>query len=137
MNQLPRIVLTGIGLTCPLGNDLPTYREALLAGKSGVSLFPVRNMGEQPAGVCDFDQKKYQKRKEIRVGTRAGSIAIYCANEAIAHANLDLENVDPSRIGIYLGITVITMKISNIGLTTTILAQLPTTLLGRLRSTLV
>ena len=49
MNQLPRIVLTGIGLTCPLGNDLPTYRESLLAGKSGVSLFPVRNMGDQPA----------------------------------------------------------------------------------------
>jgi len=105
MNQLPRIVLTGIGLTCPLGNDLPTYREALLSGKSGVSLFPVRNMGEQPAGVCDFDQTKYQKRKEIRVGTRAGSIAIYCANEALANANLNLENIDSSRIGIYLGIT--------------------------------
>jgi 3-oxoacyl-[acyl-carrier-protein] synthase II len=105
MNQLPRIVLTGIGLTCPLGNDLPTYREALLNGKSGVSLFPVRNMGEQPAGVCDFDQTKYQKRKEIRVGTRAGSIAIYCANEALANANLNLENLDRSRIGIYLGIT--------------------------------
>ena len=50
--------------------------------------FPVRNMGEQPAGVCDFDQTKYQKRKEIRVGTRAGSIAIYCANEAILNAGL-------------------------------------------------
>lgn len=105
MNQLPRIVLTGIGLTCPLGNDLPTYRAALLEGKSGVSLFPVRNMGEQPAGVCDFEQTKYQKRKEIRVGTRAGSIAIYCANEAINNAGLDLENIDSSRIGIYLGIT--------------------------------
>ena len=105
MNNLPRIVLTGIGLTCPLGNDLPTYREALLAAKSGVSLFPVRNMGEQPAGVCDFDQTKYQKRKEIRVGTRAGSIAIYCANEAIADAGIELENIDSSRIGIYLGIT--------------------------------
>jgi 3-oxoacyl-[acyl-carrier-protein] synthase II len=105
MNNFPRIVLTGIGLTCPLGNDLPTYREALLAAKSGVSLFPVRNMGEQPAGVCDFDQTKYQKRKEIRVGTRAGSIAIYCANEAIANAGLELENIDSSRIGIYLGIT--------------------------------
>jgi 3-oxoacyl-[acyl-carrier-protein] synthase II len=105
MNQLPRIVLTGIGLTCPLGNDLPTYREALLSGKSGVSLFTVRNMGEQPAGVCDFDQTKYQKRKEIRVGTRAGSIAIYCANEALANANLNIENLDSSRIGIYLGIT--------------------------------
>ncbi len=103
--QMDRIVLTGVGLTCPLGNDLPTYRNALLSGKSGVSLFPVRNMGEQPAGVCDFDQTKYQKRKEIRVGTRAGSIAIFCANEAIAAAGLDLGSLDPSRIGIYLGIT--------------------------------
>ena len=103
--QMDRIVLTGVGLTCQLGNDLPTYRNALLSGKSGVSLFPVRNMGEQPAGVCDFDQTKYQKRKEIRVGTRAGSIAIFCANEAIAAAGLDLGNLDPSRIGIYLGIT--------------------------------
>ena len=60
---MDRIVLTGVGLTCPLGNDLPTYRSALLAGKSGVSLFPVRGMGDQPAGVCDFDQTKYQKRK--------------------------------------------------------------------------
>ena len=103
--HMDRIVLTGVGLTCPLGNDLPTYRDALLSGKSGVSLFPVRNMGEQPAGVCDFEQTKYQKRKEIRVGTRAGSIAIFCANEAIAAARLDLGNIDPSRIGIYLGIT--------------------------------
>ena len=102
---MDRIVLTGVGLTCPLGNELPTYRDALLSGKSGVSLFPVRNMGEQPAGVCDFDQTKYQKRKEIRVGTRAGSIAIFCANEAIAAAGLDLGNLDTSRIGIYLGIT--------------------------------
>ena len=102
---MDRIVLTGVGLTCPLGNELHTYRDALLSGKSGVSLFPVRNMGEQPAGVCDFDQTKYQKRKEIRVGTRAGSIAIFCANEAIAAAGLDLGNLDPSRIGIYLGIT--------------------------------
>ena len=62
-------------------------------------------MGDQPAGVCDFDQTKYQKRKEIRVGTRAGSIAIYCANEAIADAGLDLDSIDSSRVGIYLGIT--------------------------------
>jgi len=103
--SLPRIVITGIGLTCPLGNDLPTYREALLAGKSGVSLFPVRNMGEQPAGVCDFEQTKYQKRKEIRVGTRAGSIAIYCANESLANAGLDLAEMDRSRIGVFIGIT--------------------------------
>ena len=55
-----RVVITGVGLTCPLGNDLPTFRNALLAGKSGVVKFPVRNMGEQAAGVSEFEKTKYQ-----------------------------------------------------------------------------
>ena len=100
-----RIVITGVGLTCPLGNDLATYREALLEGRSGVRSFPVRNMGDLPAGVCDFEQTKYQKRKEVRVGTRAGGIGIFCAREALLDAGLDLAELDPSRIGTYLGIT--------------------------------
>ncbi len=103
--KLDRIVITGIGLTCPLGNDIGEFRRNLLAGKSGVTRFPVRNMGDLPAGVCDFEQTKYQKRKEIRIGTRAGSIAIYCAHEALKDSNLPLESIDRSRIGVYLGIT--------------------------------
>ena len=104
MNQ-ERIVITGVGLASPLGNDLATYRKALLDGQSGVSTFPVRNMGELPAGVCEFEQTKYQKRKEVRVGTRAGGIGIFCAHEALLDAGLELGNLDPSRIGTYLGIT--------------------------------
>ena len=100
-----RIVITGVGLTCPLGNDLPTFRQALLDGKSGVMKFPVRNMGEQAAGVCEFEKTKYQNRKEVRVGTRAGGIGIYCAHEALQNAGLTLEDLNPSRIGVYLGIT--------------------------------
>ena len=100
-----RIVITGIGLTSPLGNDLASFREKLLAGESGVSTFPVRNMGDQPAGVCDFEQTKYQKRKEVRIGTRAGGIGIYCAHEALASAGLSLSEIDPSKVGVYLGIT--------------------------------
>ena len=46
-----RIVITGVGLTSPLGDDLVTLRENLLAGLSGVTRFPVRNMGDLPAGV--------------------------------------------------------------------------------------
>jgi len=100
-----RIVITGIGLTSPLGNNLESFREKLLAGVSGVSTFPVRNMGNQPAGVCDFEQTKYQKRKEVRIGTRAGGIGIYCAHEALANAGLSLAELDPSQVGVYLGIT--------------------------------
>ena len=100
-----RIVITGIGLTSPLGNDLESFRSKLLEGESGVTTFPVRNMGDLPAGVCNFEQTKYQKRKEVRVGTRAGGIGIYCAHEAIKNAGLSLEKIDPSKVGVYLGIT--------------------------------
>ena len=88
-----------------MGNDLPTFRQALLEGKSGVVKFPVRNMGEQAAGVCEFEKTKYQNRKEVRVGTRAGGIGIYCAHEALQNAGLLLDDLNPSRIGVYLGIT--------------------------------
>ena len=100
-----RIVITGIGLTSPLGNNLESFREKLLAGQSGVSTFPVRNMGDLPAGVCDFEQTKYQKRKEVRIGTRAGGIGIYCAHEALNNAGLSLQEIDPTKVGVYLGIT--------------------------------
>ena len=100
-----RIVITGVGLTAPNGNNLTEFRRSLLDGKSGVQKFQVRYMGEVLAGICHFDPLKYQKKKELRRGTRAGSIAIYCAQEAIADAKLDLARLDKSRIGVYLGIT--------------------------------
>lgn len=100
-----RIVITGIGLTAPNGNNLAEFRESLLTGKSGIQKFNVRYMGEVLAGVCHFDPLKYQKKKELRRGTRAGSVAIYCAQEAIADGKLDLAGLDKSRVGIYVGIT--------------------------------
>ena len=46
-----RIVITGVGLTAPNGNDLASYREGLLAGRSGVSPYEVRYFGKTLAGV--------------------------------------------------------------------------------------
>jgi 3-oxoacyl-[acyl-carrier-protein] synthase II len=100
-----RIVITGIGLTAPNGNTLAEYRDALLNGRSGVTDYEIRYVGKTHAGVCKFDETKYQKKKDIRRGTRAGSIAVYAANEAVQAAGLDWANRDKSRIGVYLGIT--------------------------------
>ena len=100
-----RIVVTGIGLTAPNGNTLEEFRGSLLAGRSGVVDYETRYMGPVLAGVCDFDELKYQGRREVRRGTRSGSIAVYCAHEAVADAGLDLAERDTSRIGVYLGIT--------------------------------
>ena len=105
MRPEDRIVITGIGLTAPNGNTLAEFRKSLLAGKSGVVKFETRYMGEVLAGVCDFDELKYQKKKSLRRGTRAGSIAIYCAQEAVADSGIAFDQADKSRVGVYLGTT--------------------------------
>lgn len=100
-----RIVITGVGLTAPNGDSLAEFRSALLNGRSGVARYEIRYVGETLAGVCSFDELRYQKKKEVRRGTRAGGVGIYAAHEAIRDAGLDWENVDRSRVGIYIGVT--------------------------------
>jgi 3-oxoacyl-[acyl-carrier-protein] synthase II len=103
--NLSRIVITGVGLTAPNGNTLKEFRSALLEQKSGITEEEVRFLGKIPVGKCDFDETKHQKKKMRRRGTRVGGISVYCASEALEDAQIDLSNVDKSRVGIYLGIT--------------------------------
>jgi 3-oxoacyl-[acyl-carrier-protein] synthase II len=98
-------VITGVGLASPNGDSLAEYRQSLLRGVSGVRAWSIRHVGDTLAGVCDFDPLRHQKKKELRRGTRAGSIAVWCANEALADGAFDLASVDPARVGVYVGIT--------------------------------
>ncbi len=100
-----RIVITGIGLTAPNGNNYREFRENLLNGVSGVSRYTTRYVGDTLAGVCDFEELQYQTRKAVRRGTRAGSVGIYCAHEALDDAGIDFEKTDKDRVGIYVGVT--------------------------------
>ena len=100
-----RIVITGIGLTAPNGNNIIEFRDALLSNRSGIKNIEHRYIGEVHAGICSFDPIKYQTRKELRYGTRAGSIAIYSACEALADSGVDFEKTDKSKYGVFLGIT--------------------------------
>ncbi len=103
--QNVRVVITGVGLTAPNANHLNDFRDALLNQKSGISEMEVRYMGKVAAGNCNFDEYLYQKKKMRRRGTRAGSISIYCAHEALNDSGLSLESLIKNRTGIYLGIT--------------------------------
>jgi 3-oxoacyl-[acyl-carrier-protein] synthase II len=105
MPDADRIVITGMGLTSPIGDTPEDMRTSLLAGTSGVTTIETRFMGQVFAGVCHYDQRKHQTAKDRRRGTRAGAIAIYCANEAVVRANLDLSQRDRSRVGVFVGIT--------------------------------
>ncbi len=105
MDPSTRIVITGIGLTSPNGDTLGEFRRNLLNGVSGVQAYHIRHIGDTLAGVCKFNPLKYQRRKDLRTGTRAGSIAIYCTQEAAANAGLPMDTVDRSRVGVFVGIT--------------------------------
>ena len=66
-----RVVITGIGLTSPNGNSLAEYRKNLLSKVSGVKPYNIRYIGDTFAGLCDFDQLKYQQntmKKIITIG---------------------------------------------------------------------
>lgn len=103
--EAQRIVITGCGLTSPLGDDLGAMRAALLRGEARIENIEMRHMGTVHAGVCHFDARRWQGRREIRNGTRAGSVAIFCAREAVADSGIDWDAVDKPRVGVYLGIT--------------------------------
>lgn len=100
-----RVVITGVGLASPNGSNLSEFRKSLLEGKSGVEFIDTHYMEPVLAGVCHFDALRYQTRKSLRRGTRAGSIAIYCSREAMLDAGIEIEKEDTSKIGVYLGIT--------------------------------
>ena len=62
-----RIVITGVGLTAPGANNLSQFRQNLLAGRSAVRSYEIRYIGPTVAGVCEYDELKYQKKKEVRL----------------------------------------------------------------------
>ncbi len=97
--------MTAVGLTSPNGNNLESYRESLLNGRSGVRDYEIRYVGKTLAGVCEFESTKYQTKKDIRRGTRAGAVGIWAAREAVVRSGIDWEKVDRSRVGIYIGVT--------------------------------
>ena len=106
MLDAQRIVITGVGLAAPGGaSTLPEFRQQVLAGRSGISTIELRYMGVHPAGLCEFPETKYRKKRDNKRGTRAGCLAVYCAGEALADAGIDFTQYRLDRTGVYMGLT--------------------------------
>ena len=103
--QNSRIVITGIGLAAPNASNLLEFRQKLINGVSEIREIELRYFGKAPAGICTFPETLYRKKKENKKGTRAGCLGVYCANEALRDGKLDIHVYDPSRIGVYIGLT--------------------------------
>jgi len=103
--QNHRIVITGVGLAAPGADNLTSFRKQVLAGTSKITEVDLRYFGKAPAGICNFDETRYRKKKENKRGTRAGCLGVYCANEALVDAGLSIDHYKRARIGVYTGLT--------------------------------
>ncbi len=102
-----RVVITGMGTINPLGNDVQTTWANIKAGQSGLGLitqFDASDYKTRVAGeVKDFDPEARFGRREARRMSRLTQFCLVAAEEAIAHANLDINDETRGRIGVYVG----------------------------------
>ena len=101
------IVVTGLGAVTPLGNDVPTLWEGLLAGRSGVgpiTLFDPSHLEVRIAAeVKDFDPVALFGRREARRNDRFTLFALEAARQAVDDAGLQLEGGDGREVGVLIG----------------------------------
>ena len=102
--KLRRVVVTGLGALTPIGNDVESYWDSLVKGKSGigpVTLFNAENFKTKFAGeVKDFNPLDFFDRKEARKYDRYCQLGIVAADQAIADARLEKGNYNPDRAGV-------------------------------------
>ncbi len=105
--ELKRVVITGLGALTPIGNTVPEYWDALVAGKSGaanITQFDASRCKTRfAAEVKGFDPSALFDRKEIRKYDRYSLFSMWVAKEAIADSGLDLEHEDLDRFGVVWG----------------------------------
>jgi len=109
-----RVVITGMGLVCPMGHDVETVWRGILAGKNGMAKTTIFNASTFPtqfsAEVKDYDLKRFTKNPDLHAHSNRGSaFVIGAAAEACKQARIDIETENPAdgidreMMGIYLG----------------------------------
>jgi len=119
-NFYPRVVITGMGIICPLGLDTATTWKGLISGKSGIdyiTLFDASSMKTKFAGeVKGFEPTNYVDRKEARRMDRFAQLAVAASREAVANSGLEIDHHNYDEIGVIIG--------SGIGGLTTLFEQI-------------
>jgi len=101
-----RVVVTGMGITSCLGNDLPTVIESLRAGRSGIRFneeYEALGLRSRVSGRPDIDLSERVPRKPLRFMGDAAGYAYVAMEDAARSAGLDPENLADPRIGLITG----------------------------------
>src|SRR6266511_3502867 len=103
-----RVVITGMGVTTPLGNDVETMWQGLLAGQCGIDRithFDATPFDTQIAGeVKDFNPvAAFPSPKDVRRSDRFAQFGVFAGHQALIDSGLDLEKVNRDEVGVFLG----------------------------------
>jgi 3-oxoacyl-[acyl-carrier-protein] synthase II len=102
-----RVVVTGLGLICGVGNSTEEVWKSLLAGKSGVGRitgFDASNFACQIAAeVRNFDPLNYIEKKEVKKMARFIHLAIAASDEAMKMSGLKITPENDERVGVHIG----------------------------------
>ncbi|SFV65545.1 3-oxoacyl-[acyl-carrier-protein] synthase, KASII [hydrothermal vent metagenome] len=102
-----RVVITGLGMVSPVGNNVKSSWENIIAGKSGINLLTNLNTEGQSVkfggSVKNFDIEDYLAKKEAKKMDKFIHYGMAAGIQAIKDSNLDLENIDTTRIGVAIG----------------------------------
>lgn len=102
-----RVVITGIGLICGVGNNTEEVWKALQAGKSGIGRithFDAGQYGSQIAAeVKNFDPLQWIEKKEVKKMGRFIHLAVAAADEALKASGLQITEENATRVGVHIG----------------------------------
>ena len=102
-----RVVVTGMGVMAPTGQNVEEYWDNLVSGVSGIGKITLCDASEFPndiAGeVTGFDASQYANAKETRRMARFSQMAVAAAATAIENSGLNLSEEDGERLGVVMG----------------------------------
>lgn len=102
-----RVVVTGMGAVSPIGNDVKTLWESVMAGTCGIGPIDAFDASQYTvslaAQVKDLNTDIYFSKRELKFNDRFTMFARIAAKQAVADAQLDVTMIDPTRYGVIIG----------------------------------
>ena len=105
---MKRVVVTGLGVVSPVGNDVPSFWQSLTEGRCGIGPITAFDTTEYKvkiaAEVKDFDPLLYMDKNEARKQDAFSRYAVAASAQAMQDSGLESgSNIDPFRLGVYIG----------------------------------
>ena len=102
-----RVVVTGIGVVSPIGNNPDEFWDSLANGRSGIGRITSFDASEFPTQISgelkNFDPTQYFDRKQLKRMDTFCQFGVIAAKQALEDSGLDLEKENLDRIGVYAG----------------------------------